>query len=357
MNRPRPRRLRGFTLIELLVVIAIITVLIALLLPAVQAAREAARRSQCVNNLKQLGLAVHNYISAQEVMPLGMQWQRYNTGCGISTSISIFPALGQYMEQQQVYNSVNYSVNAYLADNYTVHGIVINSLQCPSDGTSGQIRQLPTGDTFSLPAGKTTTPMAYSNYAGNAGTWTQTPVPNNGTFPGCNYTGAGQYSQKVGNMNGLLYMESSNRLANITDGTSNTFLFAERTASILTANDQIEWHWWTSGHYGDTLFTTLFPINPQKKLPNVGTGGGGNSTSFTSAPSSNHPGGANFAMADGSVKFIKDTINSWPFDQKTGIPTVVFQDSNGLYYSTAPPAVFQALSTRNGGEIISSDAL
>jgi prepilin-type processing-associated H-X9-DG protein len=104
------------------------------------------------------------------------------------------------------------------------------------------------------------------------------------------------------------------------------------------------------------MFTTLFPINPQKKVPYANIGGGGNATTWTGAASSNHPGGANFGMCDGSVRFIKDTINSWPFNPTNGIPTNVFQDANGLYYNTPPNGVYQSLSTRNGGEVISSDA-
>src|SRR6266568_2949573 len=106
----RMSRRKGFTLIELLVVIAIIGVLIALLLPAVQAAREAARRAQCVNNLKQLGLATHNYLSSTDgTLMIGMQWQRFNGGsaCSISTSSSIFEPLCMFMEQQQIFNSIN----------------------------------------------------------------------------------------------------------------------------------------------------------------------------------------------------------------------------------------------------------
>ncbi|MFO0911000.1 MAG: DUF1559 domain-containing protein [Isosphaeraceae bacterium] len=355
----RPHRGRGFTLIELLVVIAIIAVLIALLLPAVQSAREAARRAQCVNNLKQLGLAAHNYLSAQDAFPIGMQWQRYNTGCGISTSISIFPALLQYAERQDLFNSVNFSVNAFLADNYTIHQIGSSVLWCPSDGTISNTQTLPSGDFFSVPTGQRER-MAYSSYAGSTGTWSWTAVPPTSTF-GCNYGGDATYGPRIGNMNGIFYMGSNVKLADIIDGTSNTMLFGERSHQALVTNlgqaDANEWNWWTSGNYGDTLGVTLYPLNPHKKINvNAASGGGGNAKAIEAGWSSQHPGGANFCMADGSVKFIKDTIQTWPFNPADGVPTNVFTNSAGLYDVRPPSAVYQALSTRNGSEVISADA-
>jgi len=107
------------------------------------------------------------------------------------------------------------------------------------------------------------------------------------------------------------------------------------------------------------LFITLYPINPHKRLKYVagGIGGGGNGNAYVAAPSSLHPGGANFCMSDGSVKFIKETINAWPFRQSDGIPTNVFVDATtGLFSNTPPGGVYQALSTRAGGETISQDA-
>ena len=183
--RFRSSRSRGFTLIELLVVIAIIAVLIALLLPAVQAAREAARRAQCVNNLKQLGLAVHNYISANDTMPMGMQWQLYSPSpCALSTTVSLFPALCQYAEQQQVFNGVNFSVNMFLAANQTIHGIGLSFLWCPSDADISQRTTLPNGDMFSVANGQSPV-MCYSSYGGNAGTWCILPAPGNPPYAGC----------------------------------------------------------------------------------------------------------------------------------------------------------------------------
>ncbi|MGE3821143.1 MAG: H-X9-DG-CTERM domain-containing protein, partial [Isosphaeraceae bacterium] len=112
-----------------------------------------------------------------------------------------------------------------------------------------------------------------------------------------------------------------------------------------------------SGNYGDTMFLTLFPINPHRKVRFAGIGGGGNGSTFAGAASSQHPGGVNFCLSDGSVRFIKDTINTWPHAQATGVPTNVFRDASGLYYANPPSGVYQSLSTRNGGEVISADAL
>jgi prepilin-type N-terminal cleavage/methylation domain-containing protein/prepilin-type processing-associated H-X9-DG protein len=355
---------RGFTLIELLVVIAIIAVLIALLLPAVQSAREAARRAQCTNNLKQLGLAVHNYISANDVMPIGMQWQRYGTGgCQYSTTISMFPALFQFMEQQQIYNAVNFSLNAFLPDNNTIHGFGVSSLWCPSDATISQKTTLPDTDMFGVPAGQHPI-MQYSSYGGNTGTWGILPPPN---VSGC-IINPSQYGAWIGNMNGIFYQDSHVSIAGVTDGTSNTFLFTERARGILaakgtgTGSDWQEWHWWTSGNYGDTMFETMYPINPQKRTQD-GTiytipGTYNNSTIYTTSASSYHPGGANFAMADGSVRFVKETISTWPISPAGGsqvLPTNVTV-VNQLFVDAPPRGIYQALSTRNGGEVISADS-
>jgi prepilin-type N-terminal cleavage/methylation domain-containing protein/prepilin-type processing-associated H-X9-DG protein len=359
---------RGFTLIELLVVISVIAVLIALLLPAVQAAREAARRAQCTNNLKQLGMAVQNYISASEAMPMGMQWQHYKaTPCGYSTTVSIFPALCQYMEQQQVFNATNFSLNMFLAQNNTIHGLGINSLWCPSDATIAQATVLSNSDFFSVPAGQLAI-MQYSSYGGNSGLWDYLPYPQ--TYD-CMQGGA-PYAQMIGSMNGIFYMDSSIKISEITDGTSNTFMFGERARGILATkpanqgggmgagSDWAEWHWWTSGNYGDTMFNTLYPINAHKKLKDGGIAdppnSHNNSTIWTVATSSYHPGGANFGMADGSVRFIKESINSWPVaDQAKGLPPSV-SVSGEVYVVKGSLGVYQALSTRNGGEVISADS-
>jgi prepilin-type N-terminal cleavage/methylation domain-containing protein/prepilin-type processing-associated H-X9-DG protein len=364
----RPARAGGFTLIELLVVIAIIAVLIALLLPAVQSAREAARRAQCTNNLKQLGLAVHNYVSANETMPMGMQWQHYRaTPCGYSTTISAFPALFMFMEQQQIFNSVNFSLNAFLADNNSIHAMGVSTLWCPSDATIAQATQLPDSDMFSVPAGQHPI-MQYSSYGGNSGTWDYLPYPNTYDCP----LAAAYYGQMISSMNGLFYMDSSVRISSITDGTSNTLMFGERARGILVnqpsqppggqgvGSDWAEWHWWTSGNYGDTMFDSMFPINAHKKLKNGGIldppNSHNNSTIWTVAASSYHPGGANFCMADGSVRFIKETINTWSTGSGTaGLPPSVAISGN-IYVLNGPVGVYQALSTRNGGEVISADA-
>ena len=129
----------GFTLIELLVVIAIIAVLIALLLPAVQSAREAARRAQCVNNLKQLGLALANYESANGIYPYGMARENCGPNClfspnGYYVGSSLFVRMLPYLEQQVLANAYNYSLINWTADNATVGATGLSVLWCPSDG-------------------------------------------------------------------------------------------------------------------------------------------------------------------------------------------------------------------------------
>ena len=351
---------RGFTLIELLVVIAIIGVLIALLLPAVQSAREAARRAQCVNNLKQIGLALHNYVSANNTFPPGCVRQAA-APCGRPyTSGSVFCSMLGYLEQQPIFNAINYNLNMYAAANTTISGVAVSFLWCPSDGKITRQYTYPPGagaiDNVALP-------MRYSSYAGSVGTWFQLPRYD-----------ATNFQQRIGQQNGaIIYIgyepnlcvsgtvySGQNRapvgLAEVTDGTSNSFAFGERAHGLLNDADQICWHWWTSGNIGDTMSTTLFPLNPFRKILDT-SGLQGGSDAYVAAYSSFHPGGANFAFCDGSVRFIKDSINTWPADPTTGYPRGVTQN-NGLYVM-APGTQFgtyQALSTIGNGEVISSDS-
>jgi prepilin-type N-terminal cleavage/methylation domain-containing protein/prepilin-type processing-associated H-X9-DG protein len=322
----RTRPPRGFTLIELLVVIAIIAVLIALSLPAVQAARAAARRIQCTNNLKQIALAGMNYESANGILPPGQMKLTTKPPSGITVFVTLLP----FLEQQPLYNMWNFN---YLFDNLygstAQSATVINALLCPADIIpSNPIQNGSTSNEW----------YGITSYGGNAGSQSHpfSAVTSDGIFF---YTGpaAPTYSQV--------------RLAGITDGTSNTLFFGERShydpnydtfatpGWTFFSQTMGMWGWWasSSGGYGlsDVAESTFSPINYVVPIsygnPNV------TQSTFTinyeyprvNAFGSLHPGGANFAMVDGSVRFLKNTI--------------------------AMP-VYHALGTRAGGEVVSSDS-
>jgi prepilin-type N-terminal cleavage/methylation domain-containing protein/prepilin-type processing-associated H-X9-DG protein len=336
----------GFTLIELLVVIAIIGVLIALLLPAVQAAREAARRTQCVNNLKQLGLAIQGYLDTHGVMPLGSFKLAPPAGgdpCKGGHEAGVFIAILPFLEQGALFNAFNSSVHYETAPNSTVNGTGLSVLWCPSDGLVTQ------GDSKHFGW-----PVRFCSYMGSAGTW-NSPPENRG--PTCTLQ---SFQTLLGQANGVIFYYSSVRLAGVTDGTSNTFLFGEHAYGKNPAIELPDWNWWFSGNYGDTMFTTMFPMNPQGRIPDVPnqTLYGIDINPSIQAASSYHPGGAHFAFCDGSARFVKETIDCAPFDSATGLPQGWSLAANGLY-GVNPPGrmgVYQALSTRNGGEVISADS-
>jgi prepilin-type N-terminal cleavage/methylation domain-containing protein/prepilin-type processing-associated H-X9-DG protein len=345
-GRPRPR---AFTLIELLAVIAIIAVLIALLLPAVQAAREAARRIQCTNNLKQLALASQNYHGSVGSFPMGLLDQRSPRSQFLWTSYGPMLPLAQYIEQGSLFNAMNFNLNVYDWENTTINAVGLSALWCPSDPgvQDGQLQG------YVLPSSSPQMIMKYSSYAGCAGTWFATQFGVTGT----------------GNQNGVYYSFSVTSIASITDGTSNTIMFAEHTRQIENSGDQPSWHWWTSGNYGDTIFTTFWPINPQKRLPYSCADQATGASNTVGAASSMHPGGVNVAFCDGSVRFVKESIDTWgnaPTGNNCPPPGIVVGSGQDPLYGSVSPifsvnagakvGVWQKLSTRNGGEVISSDA-
>jgi prepilin-type N-terminal cleavage/methylation domain-containing protein len=279
---PRGAR-RGFTLIELLVVIAIIAVLIALLLPAVQQAREAARRSQCKNNLMQLGLALQNYEMAHEVLPSGVvnptgPIQSDTNGYHFGWIVQILP----YFEQRNIYNKFDFSVNLYDAKNDAPRDVDLAVLFCPSSIASTRIPGA-AGKTFSAT-----------------------------TYAGCHHDAEAPIAA---DNHGVLFLNSSIRYEDVTDGSSNTVYIGEKSyfgASLLPGTTDLGW---ASGTRA-TLRNTGVAINagnanspfnpyaapsapPPVPLP-TDVGGFG----------SVHSGGAHFCLGDGSVRFISQNINA-----------------------------------------------
>jgi prepilin-type N-terminal cleavage/methylation domain-containing protein/prepilin-type processing-associated H-X9-DG protein len=318
----RLRRGRGFTLIELLVVIAIIAVLIALLLPAVQAAREAARRIQCVNNLKQLGLAVMNYESSTGALPPIGGYIKGVTAD--SNDFSMKARILPYLEQVAAANGINFSWRYLHHQNWTVTTLTLNVFVCPSDANR------PTFTNGGSPA------FGVGSYPNNLGVAAQL---NGGTFDGPAYW----LSQPT--YGGVV------TLASVTDGTSNTAIWSEMvmgtdnatyngpgqtfrsalsnptnmgsmaaTLAALVAscssNGTIEgWHHMGAGWAAQPIgmgggYTHAQPPNKPACFYN-GDGGNPSAVVYRNlfGPSSRHSGGVNVGCLDGSVKFIKDSVN------------------------------------------------
>lgn len=302
----RQIRSRGFTLIELLVVIAIIAILIALLLPAVQQAREAARRTQCKNNMKQLGLAFHNYHDTQNCFPVNYAWRTIPGGGGggpaiANTGKSWLQMILPYIEQAPLYSQIDFSVGlqgttAAILQNQTVANTVIAAYLCPSDNENNNGRLGNRSDVNVTPPGS----WAVTNYKACAGSnwgwgiaaWNPVSAPggkNGGSTDGLN-AGNGVLCSNQGNTN------APTRMRDITDGTTNTFIVGEAMPGWS------QWNWWYNPNASTA--TCAIPVNAVlKRTKNIGDWP--NNYSFASK----HVGGGQFTLGDGSVRFISENID------------------------------------------------
>jgi len=290
----------GFTLIELLVVIAIIAVLIALLLPAVQQAREAARRSQCKNNMKQLGLAFHNYHEALSCFPLS------SAGAVTKPNWRVF--ILPYIDQAPLYSKLdmvngNFLGNAYAGGNLVLAGLFLPVYHCPST-------TLPTNNTTQTPTHNNPQAGQTHCYEGIAGA---TPDPANRA----GVCGAGSYGSIYCN-NGITVPNVKATMAHVTDGTSNTMLIAEQSGTVNRLDYRNNYYGGWSGagggvppadtHWGAATTAIRYPINF-----NFTTGtppaGADNTWTGNTIINSFHVGGTHALMADGSVRFLSQNMN------------------------------------------------
>jgi prepilin-type N-terminal cleavage/methylation domain-containing protein/prepilin-type processing-associated H-X9-DG protein len=284
------RSRRGFTLVELLVVIAVIGILVGLLLPAVQAAREAARRMQCSNNMRQLGLATHNYESVYGRLPSGWVSNGLSGEPGWGWAAALLP----YMEGNNLANNIDWRVAIEDAVHDAVRVTVVPTFICPSD-PADNIFEIAEGDghdhehEFSIDDGDKLFRISKSNYVGMFGTFELEDAPYNG--------------------DGIYFGNSRLKFRDITDGLSNTIIVGERSSQLGSSI----WH----GNIPEAAEPHARILGVADHAPNSPSGHFEDFRSY-------HTGGANFGRADGSVQWLPETIDE---------------------------GVYKAMATRRGGEV------
>jgi prepilin-type N-terminal cleavage/methylation domain-containing protein/prepilin-type processing-associated H-X9-DG protein len=312
-SRSRAGDRPGLTLVELLVVITIVGLLIALLLPAVQSAREAARRVQCANNLKQIGLALHNYHGSigafppayvSAVRPGEDNYPELGPGWGWGAMI-----LGQ-LEQSPLFDAINFERPITDAASATARRAVLSAFLCPSSTPDGPVRV--TGDEAQKVV--LVADLAAGQYVASAG--------------------QGEVEELPGSNNGLLFRNSCVAFRDVADGLGQTLLVGERSRNLADAT------WVGAVATGHVCTNPRWPVRdcatsnvmvmantgpwPDEPWVNVPNHRDSKADDYWSL----HPGGCNFLLGDGSVRFIKESVN---------------------------PTVFSALASRAGGEVVGAD--
>lgn len=343
----------GFTLVEMLVVIAVIAIVVGLLLPAVQSARESSRRLQCSNNLKQIGLAIGQYHDSLSCLPMGRYKSYDRRYAGTSPPCtspivdkSILVAILPFVENRQLYDSINQDLSVFGRENRTSHRVVLGLFACPSDPGSGSLYE---GDVsllsrLGLASPSERLPIFFSNYVGCYGSLDVVALPDR-RANNCLITGP-----LAAQSNGAFCDISPISYASVSDGLSNTLFVSEKSNHKLRLMSgerspiAKKYGWYFSGNLGDTLFSAAFKPNLGKAVGPIA----GDVHAY--AASSFHGGGVNCLMGDGSLRFVKDTIQSWGNDPLTGQPQGARRVSGGWWAGLPTPGVWQALATRSGME-------
>ena len=362
-RNPMPE-FRAMTLVEMLFLVAIIAIGLLVMIPVILYSRDHSRNTQCQSNLRQIASGTHQYEASASVFPAGFFWSvipgKNREEASLASSHGPLVSILPFVEQSSLYSSLNFGHNIHSEVNMTVCATRISLFQCPADPEITTLSTIPNSALVPSNTSSGSHLIAKSSYASVAGPW----VVNTWRLPGLGQGERSSYPESVKNQLGMFNISHFMKLDDVTDGAASTMMFGEHSLEHVKSNLRNDSFWWVSGNHGDTLISTMFPINSWRY-------GLDPEIDLISA-SSSHGRTANFAFADGSVRPIRDTIAtmSFQFNPKKLFPTggthvQSWISQSVLTESTGPDpfwdttfklrpgerfGLYQALSTRAGGE-------